>query len=56
LYTALSAGTLATDPTVYGTNTNPHVLKQGDVVEIVLNNNDPGVSDFNTPLSTLQSG
>ncbi|KAH6620689.1 multicopper like protein [Chaetomium sp. MPI-SDFR-AT-0129] len=46
LYTALTAGEYATDPTVYGTNTHPFVLAQDQVVEIVLNNLDPGKHPF----------
>ncbi|KAL1899946.1 hypothetical protein Cpir12675_001167 [Ceratocystis pirilliformis] len=46
LYTALSAGDLATDPRIYGEYTNSFVLKHGAVVEIVLNNMDPGKHPF----------
>lgn len=46
LYTALTAGALATNVSVYGTNTNTFVLKKNDVVEIILNNNDPGRHPF----------
>ena len=42
LYTALTTGDLATDPTVYGVNVNPFVLGYNDVVEVVLNNHDTG--------------
>jgi len=38
----LSTGADAFDPRVYGVDTNPFVLKYGDVVEIVLNNLDEG--------------
>ena len=46
LYTALSAGDLATTPAVYGDYTNAYVLNKGDVVEIILNNNDGGKHPF----------
>jgi hypothetical protein len=46
LYTALTTGADAFDPRVYGVNTNPFVLKYGEVVEIVLNNLDEGESAF----------
>lgn len=42
LYTALSTGPNATDPIIYGTNTNAFVLGHNQVVEIILNNQDPG--------------
>lgn len=46
LYTALSAGELADNPTIYGVNSNPYVLKHNDVIEIVLNNLDSGRHPF----------
>ncbi|OAP56204.1 hypothetical protein AYL99_09383 [Fonsecaea erecta] len=46
LYTALTTGDLAADPTVYGVNTHPYVLGHNQVVEIVLNNQDPGKHPF----------
>ncbi|EAQ86962.1 hypothetical protein CHGG_08215 [Chaetomium globosum CBS 148.51] len=42
LYTVLTAGEHATNPAVYGTYTHPFVLEKGQVVDIVLNNLDPG--------------
>lgn len=40
LYTALTVGSqYASNPAVYGVNSNPIVLKKDEVVEIVLNNN-----------------
>lgn len=42
LYTALTTGDLAADPTVYGINTNPFILGYHEVIEIVLNNHDTG--------------
>ncbi len=46
LYTALSAGVLATNPTIYGTHTHPFVLEKDHIVEIVINNLDPGKHPF----------
>ncbi|KAK5161524.1 FET Ferroxidase [Cryomyces antarcticus] len=46
LYTALSTGASATDVTVYGGNTNAFVLAKDEVIEIVLNNDDPGKHPF----------
>ena len=46
LYTALSTGVNANNATVYGTDTHPFVLEKGQVVDIVLNNNDPGKHPF----------
>ncbi|OQV00846.1 hypothetical protein CLAIMM_06288 isoform 4 [Cladophialophora immunda] len=46
LYTALTTGDLATDATVYGVNTHAYVLGHNEVVEIVLNNQDPGKHPF----------
>ncbi len=40
LYTALTVGPeYASNPLVYGVNTIPFVLKKGEVVEIIVNNN-----------------
>lgn len=46
LYTVLSSGNLSTNPAIYGYNTNSHVLGHNDVIEIVLNNLDPGKHPF----------
>ncbi|GKZ89252.1 CAZyme family AA1 [Aspergillus niger] len=46
LYTVLSAGTLATDPTVYGDYTHTQVLPHNAIVEIILNNQDTGSHPF----------
>ncbi|ERF68590.1 hypothetical protein EPUS_04688 [Endocarpon pusillum Z07020] len=40
LYTALTTGSDAEDPRVYGVNANAKVVKQGDLVEVVINNFD----------------
>lgn len=42
LFTALTTGKDAEDPVVYGVNANAEVVKQGDLVEIVINNFDGG--------------
>lgn len=46
LYTALSAGEAATDPEVYGTYTHSFVLAKDEIVQINLNNLDPGKHPF----------
>jgi len=47
LFTALSAPAgLASNPRIYGVNSNSFVVKQGDVVEIVINNYDGGSHPF----------
>lgn len=46
LYTALSAGDLANNATIYGINSNPYILEHNDVIEIILNNNDTGKHPF----------
>ncbi|ORX94999.1 iron transport multicopper oxidase FET3 precursor [Clohesyomyces aquaticus] len=46
LYTVLSSGDQATNPAIYGSNTNQIVLKANETVEIILNNDDPGKHPF----------
>lgn len=46
LYSVFSSGELATNPIIYGSNTNTLVLQEGEIVEIVLNNMDPGLHPF----------
>ncbi|KAH0847417.1 hypothetical protein AYO21_11152 [Fonsecaea monophora] len=46
LYTALSTSDLAANPIVYGYNTHSYVLGHNQIVEIVLNNQDPGKHPF----------
>ncbi|KAL3445463.1 Cupredoxin [Aspergillus insuetus] len=46
LYTTLSSGPAATDPTIYGRNTNAFILEKGEIVDIVLNNDDTGKHPF----------
>jgi iron transport multicopper oxidase len=55
LYTALSAGKDATNPKVYGVNSNPFVLEYGKVYEIVLNNYDGGAHPWQYVPLDLQS-
>jgi iron transport multicopper oxidase len=54
LYTALTAGDLATNPAVYGTYTHSFVLEQDQVIDIVLNNLDPGKHPFHLHGHTFQ--
>lgn len=42
LYSVLSTGANATNPVIYGSNTNSFVLGTNEIVEVVINNNDPG--------------
>lgn len=46
LYSALTTGPYANNVTVYGSDTNSYVLPHNEVIEIVLNNNDPGKHPF----------
>jgi len=46
LYSVLTTGDKADDPTVYGAYTNSHVLKKNDIIELILNSNDPGKHPF----------
>lgn len=46
LFTAMGAGDLATNPTVYGSNTHSFVLQKDEIIEIVLNNQDKGKHPF----------
>ncbi|KAI1101784.1 putative ferroxidase [Jackrogersella minutella] len=46
LYTVLSAGDMATNPTVYGSYTHSFVLEKGQVVQIIVNNLDTGRHPF----------
>ncbi|KAL3232773.1 Iron transport multicopper oxidase FET3 [Nakaseomyces bracarensis] len=46
LLTALSSGDDATNPFIYGTNTNTFVLKKDEIVDLVVNNMDTGKHPF----------
>lgn len=46
VFSALTLGENATKPEVYGVNTNAFVLEAGEVVEIIVNNADPGKHPF----------
>ena len=47
IYTVLSAPpSLLNNPTIYGSNTNTYVLEKNGVVEIIINNQDPGKHPF----------
>lgn len=46
LYTVQSTGPAATNITIYGKNTNGFILNKGDVIDIVLNNDDTGTHPF----------
>lgn len=42
----MTTGEAASNSSVYGAYTNSYILKKGDVVDIILNNNDPGKHPF----------
>lgn len=46
LYSALTTGEFANNATVYGRDTNSYILNKNDVIEIILNNDDPGKHPF----------
>lgn len=46
LYTVMSSGSYATNQVIYGSHTNSFVLTGNETVEIILNNNDDGVSSL----------
>jgi iron transport multicopper oxidase len=46
LFTALSVGSAATNPVVYGRDTLPHILPHMQIIDIVVNNQDPGKHPF----------
>lgn len=46
LYSALSSGPLATNSDIYGANTNAFILRKGEIVEIIVNNDDKGRHPF----------
>ena len=46
LYTALSAGDLATNAEIYGSYTQPFILQHNEIVEVVINSADPGKHPF----------
>ncbi|KAF3937579.1 Laccase-4 [Dactylella cylindrospora] len=54
LYTALKAGNLTSNPEIYGRDTITSVFKHHDVVELIVNNNDPGKHPFHLHGHTFQ--
>jgi iron transport multicopper oxidase len=46
IYSAMTLGKDALNPAVYGVNSNAYMLEKGQIVDIVLNNNDPGKHPF----------
>lgn len=46
LYSVLSTGQNATNPAIYGSNSNSFILGTNEVVEIIVNNDDPGKHPF----------
>lgn len=54
LYTVKSAGDLADDPIIYGTNTHSFILEHNEVIQITLNNQDSGSHPFHLHGHTFQ--
>lgn len=54
LYTVMSAGEQASDARIYGDYTNTYVYEYGDVVQMVINNVDPGRHPFHLHGRTFQ--
>ncbi|KAI8632680.1 multicopper oxidase [Xylariaceae sp. FL1651] len=54
LYTALSAGSNAWNPLVYGVNSIPFVIKHNQVVELIINNFDTGGHPWHLHGATFQ--
>lgn len=46
LYTVMSSGNYSDEASIYGSNTHSVVLQKDEIVEIVLNNKDPGKHPF----------
>ncbi|KAF9978201.1 hypothetical protein BGZ73_003382 [Actinomortierella ambigua] len=46
LFTAMTTGNLSTNPEVYGKYVHPVVLKKDEMIELVINNKDPGNHPF----------
>jgi iron transport multicopper oxidase len=46
VFSAMTLGDAAANSTVYGVNSNAHVLKKGQVIELIVNNQDPGKHPF----------
>jgi|SRR5277367_2008675 iron transport multicopper oxidase len=51
MFTALTTGPLAVHPWIYGSTTNPFVLKHLDMIYFVINNHDSGGHPCNSPLT-----
>ncbi|KAI8954441.1 multicopper oxidase [Xylaria longipes] len=54
LYTALSAGSNAWNPLVYGVNSIPFVIKHNQIVEVIINNFDTGSHPWHLHGATFQ--
>ncbi|KAG2734846.1 hypothetical protein G9P44_002852 [Scheffersomyces stipitis] len=54
LYSVVSSGKYANNQQVYGSNTNTFVIQNNEVVDIVLNNMDPGKHPFHLHGHTFQ--
>lgn len=59
LFTTIAAGgsvntTLVSEPSIYGDHTNTHILPHNQMIEMVLNNQDPGKHPFHLHGHTFQ--
>ncbi|KAF2423751.1 FET Ferroxidase [Tothia fuscella] len=54
VFTALTSGEMATNPAIYGVNSHAFVLKKDEIVDVVLNNLDPGKHPFHLHGHTFQ--
>lgn len=54
LYSVLTTGDAASDPVIYGADTNPFILNKGETVDIILNNADAGKHPFHLHGHTFQ--
>lgn len=50
----MTTGDAAGDIRIYGSNTNAFILNKGDIVDLVLNNDDPGKHPFHMHGHTFQ--
>jgi iron transport multicopper oxidase len=46
IFSVLTTGNFSTNPEIYGVGTNAFILEKNQVIEIVLNNDDPGKHPF----------
>lgn len=54
LYSVMSSGKYGSNVGIYGSNTNSFVIQSGEIVEIIVNNQDPGKHPFHLHGHTFQ--